>query len=50
VGVGIVTSDRESIARLAEAMAAEFVTSLPIDQAGWIDAARKIMERLEQAG
>jgi hypothetical protein len=33
--------------RLARAMAEEFATSLPTDKAGWIEAARNIVERIE---
>lgn len=35
--------------RLAEAMAEELATSLPTDDAGWLEAAERIAERLEQA-
>jgi hypothetical protein len=34
--------------RLAEAMAAEFATSLPVDHAGWVEAAERIVERIEK--
>jgi hypothetical protein len=30
--------------RLAEAMAAEFVASVPIDHAGWVEAPERIAE------
>jgi hypothetical protein len=34
---------------LAEAMAAEFDTSLPVDEAGWREAAKRILESVERA-
>jgi hypothetical protein len=35
------------VERLAEAMAAEFATSLPVDHAGWVEAAARIAEYVE---
>jgi len=34
--------------QLAEAMAEEFATSLPTDDAGWLEAAQRIAERVER--
>lgn len=34
--------------QLAEAMADELATSLPTDLAGWIEAAPRIVERVER--
>jgi hypothetical protein len=34
--------------RLAEAMAEEFATSLPVDEAGWLEAAERIAASVEQ--